>query len=251
MTPLPKSSKCCVIERYDRIADHGGARAVGEPADDPEGQQHDERRHAGRHLVLRRAREEQPDRDECGSLQNQSQVPGDQRPPFRLAVAEEQADVDERHGHERDVQADRADELAHDDLEVGERRRQEQLDRSGPLLFRVGPHRDHRQDEEHQHARVGEHAADQMLVDVEVRRRTAELRLHALRDERAEVGGEEHAEDEGEQAHHHPRDRRDEVAAKLLDRDGPDVPQRVSHAPPPPPAVSRPARLRLAALPPS
>ena len=64
------------------------------------------------------------------------------------------------------IERHRAEELAHDDLEVGERRGQQQLDRARPLLFRVGPHRDHRQHEQHEDRDVLQQRPEQLLVDV-------------------------------------------------------------------------------------
>ena len=61
-----------------------------------------------------------------------------------MAVDEQQADVDQRDRQHHAVERHRAEELAEDDLEVGERRGQQQLDRARSLLLRVGAHRDHR-----------------------------------------------------------------------------------------------------------
>jgi hypothetical protein len=86
----------------------------------------------------------------------------------------------------------RAEELAHDDLEVGHGRRQEQLHRAGPLLLRVGAHRDHRHDEQDDHGRVQEDASNHLLI--EVHRSAAHHHLAAALDEVVQVHVEEPSE---------------------------------------------------------
>ena len=120
-------------------------------------------------------------------------------------------DVDQRHREHRRVQRQRAEKLAEDDLQVGQRRREQQLDRSGPLLLRIGPHRDQRHQEQDQDRRVLEEQPDHLFVDVH-RLGAAELaRLHALPDEVAEQAGEEEAVEKRPQADHDVGDRRCEI----------------------------------------
>ena len=77
------------------------------------------------------------------------------------------ADVRKRHCQHRRVEAHGAEKLPGDDLEVGQWRRQQQLDRARALLLGVGAHGDHRQDEQEDDRRVQEHGPDQLLVHVD------------------------------------------------------------------------------------
>ena len=140
---------------------------AADPVDDPQHQEHREGHHERDDLVLRQARDEQADRDEAAAEQQQPEIGRHDRLPLRTAVDEQQADVNQRDGEHHAVQRHRAEELAHDDLEVGERRGEQQLDRARSLLLRVGPHRHHRQHEQDQDRHVlREQRPDHLLVDV-------------------------------------------------------------------------------------
>ena len=79
------------------------------------------------------------------------------------------------------VERQRAEELAHDDLEVGERRGEQQLDRARALFLGVGAHRDHRHHEQQHDRDVREHRTDHpslMFIDAAAAAHLAHL--HAL-----------------------------------------------------------------------
>ncbi len=94
--------------------------------------------------------------------------------------------------------------------EVGDRRGQQQLDRARPLLFRVGPHRDHRHHEEDDDRGVVQDAANHLLVHVDV---SAAAHRHALAllDEDVQVDVEEPAEEQRKEPDDDVGDRRGEV----------------------------------------
>jgi hypothetical protein len=144
---------------------------------------------------------------------------------LRMAVDEEQAEVDPGHRQHHAVERHRAEELAEDDLEIGERGGQQQLDRARPLLFRIGAHRHHRHQEEDQDQHVLQQRANHLLVDVDgLRPLHAELvHLHALLGEVVQDGGEEIAVEQRPQPDHDVGDRRGEVGLQLLLRDCEDV----------------------------
>ena len=145
------------------------------------------------------------------------------QPPSRMAVPEEQPDVQQRHGEHHGVERHRPEELAHDDLEVAHGRREQQLDRARSLFLRIGPHRDHRQQEQIENRDVLQQRPNQLLVHVH-RLRAAELtHLHALADEELQDGDEEVAVQERPESDHDVRDGRREVRLQLLVSDREDV----------------------------
>ena len=115
------------------------------------------------------------------------------------------------------VERQRAEELAQDDLEVGERRGEQQLDRARALLLRVGPHRDHRQQEQQQDRDVLQQRPDQLLVDVH-RLPAPPIWLICMlwRTKKLQDRDEEVAEEQREEADHDVGDRRGEVRPQLL-----------------------------------
>jgi hypothetical protein len=231
MMPFEKSSKCSVIDRY----------------------RDDERDDAGDDLVVGRAGDEQAKRQERAAHEQQPEIAGDERPPFGAAVDEENRDVEQGDQEHRDVEPERPEELAENDLEIRDRRGEEQFDRSRPLLFRVGPHRDHRHDEQDDHRRVLQHVADDLLVHVH---RPAHFgHLHALADECIQIQIEEDAEGQREEPDDDVGHRRREVRAQLLMRNR----EHVTHWRLPPCSRRLPLRARsgarsaavLPAIPPS
>ena len=74
--------------------------------------------------------------------------------------------MNQRHGQHRRIEAPSREELAEDDLQIGHRRREQQLDGAGALLFRVGPHRDERHHEQDQDRVFWKSRPDHLLVDV-------------------------------------------------------------------------------------
>ena len=124
------------------------------------------------------------------------------------------------------VERQRAEELAHDDLEVGERRGQQQLDRARPLLLRVRPHRDHR------HAGTGRRIVTfcssgriicwLTFIDCGPACRTGPSACSGGRSS-ARMRDEEVAVEQREEADHDVGDRRREVRPQLLVRDREDV----------------------------
>ena len=247
MMPLVKSSRCSVIDRKPTMTAPGRADRVREPVDDPEHQEDGERQHAGDDLVLGQARDEEPDREEAAAEQQQAEVAGEDRLQLGVPEPEEDRDVDRRHQEHRRKEAHRPEELAEDDLQVRDRRGEQQLDRARPLLFGVGPHRDERHHEEDDDRDVVEDAANQVLVDVDV---PAAAHRHALAllGEAGQVDVEEGAEEQREEADQDVAHRRREIPAQFLAGNREDVANASHEAPPRSnsrwPERRRPARSR-------
>ena len=139
-----------------------------DPIDDPQHQEHRKRDRGRDDLVLRQARDQQPYGNEAAAHQNQTKIRARNRLPLRVGFGEPEQDhhVDERQREHAAVESHRTDELAEDDLGVGDRRGQEQLDGSRPLLFGVRAHGDGREQEQHNHGRIDEHWCDQHRAHV-------------------------------------------------------------------------------------
>ena len=229
MTPFEKSSKCSRMDRYDRMAPAVGPGGVGHPAQDPEQQQQGESADSRHDLVARRARHQQAQSDERAAHQGQSEVAGQDRADLRLAVPEEDAHVDGGHPQHQEEQRKRAEELAENDLQVAQRRRQQQLDGARALFLRVGARGEERQDEQQDDRGVREERPDHELVDVDGLRSAPEhAGLRAELHHEGEAGDVEVAVQQSEQAHDHVGDRRDEVGAQFPVGDRKNVTHRRS-----------------------
>ena len=122
----------------------------------------------------------------------------------------------------RRVERHRAEELADDDLHVGQRRGEQQLDRSRSLLLRVNAHRHQRQHEQQDDARVEKERPYQLRVDVGVAAlEPAELQALLVEDDQHHVI--EPAPQQREHADDDVADRRREVPLQLLLRYREDV----------------------------
>jgi hypothetical protein len=96
----------------------------GDPVDHPQHEEDREGNHPGHDLVLRHARDQQTEGDEAAAHEQHAQVGRGHRLPFRVAEREQHAEMDQGHREHCRIQRHRPQELAHDDLEIGERRRQ-------------------------------------------------------------------------------------------------------------------------------
>ncbi len=198
-------------------------RETADPRNHPQHQEHGKRHHAGHDLVFREARNEETQRNEAAAQQQQPDVGGENRLPFRVPVDEQERKVHERDGEHDHVQRDGAEKLAHDDLKIGDRRRQQELDGARALLFGVRPHRHHRHEEQDENGDVLQQRTNELLVHVHGLRSLHLHHLHALAHEEPENGDEKIAVEQRPETDDDVCDRRREVGFQLFLCDGDDV----------------------------
>jgi hypothetical protein len=116
-----------------QVIQHGlrrRARKGRDPIDHPEHQKEREGDHPRDDLIAGEAGHEQPERQEAAAHEQQSEIARHHGPPFRVAERKQESEVNHGHRDHDGIEREAAQEFADDDLQVRERRRQQQLDRA-------------------------------------------------------------------------------------------------------------------------
>ncbi len=141
--PVANGEKWATSDRWVMIASNG----VDHPEEDSGAHGH----HRGHDLVRHQPGHQEPDGGERGGQEQEPEEPAVDRPPVGIAVdAQDDRIAAGEREHQRG-QGQPGDELGQDDLDLPDRRRQEQLERPRPPLLREEPHGHHRYDEQKEH----------------------------------------------------------------------------------------------------
>src|SRR6266699_2373876 len=152
-------SKAVEMGAEPHVSNHAPGRAVRilrYPVEDVEQQERREADAARDDLVLGKSREPHPERQQRATVEHESNGVGQDGLGAGGPVNEQDPDVEKRDEDQHQIEAQRAQKLTEDDLEVRQRGSEQQLHRARPLLLGEKPHGDQGDQQQENH---GEHAS--------------------------------------------------------------------------------------------
>ncbi len=152
-----------------------GVSERGGPAKDPEQQRQGKTDGSGNDLVPGEAGDECTECQQTGALQQDSQNARQHRLDIRIAVHEEERNIEKENRDKRRVHQNRGKPFPDDNVELADRRSDQQLNGALAFLFRQQPHADERNQKQSDHRDIGEQRGDHLLIYIHRHRLAAQL----------------------------------------------------------------------------